>query len=366
MEFKYYLGTKVFFGKDCIFNNRDEFSDFGKRAFIVTGKTSGKKSGALDDVLKVLNQLGISSFIFDRVENNPTLENVEEGGNEAAKFKADFVIGIGGGSPLDAAKAIAVLAVNRMDPRELYTNRFDKKPLPILAVPTTAGTGSEVTPYSVLTNNDAQTKMSFGNNDTFPAVAFLDPRYTLSMSRDTTVNTAIDALSHAIEGYLNKRSMPVSDLIAEQALKIFGECMDSLVKEDFNYDIREKLLYASMLAGMVIAQTGTTLMHGMGYSLTYFKDLPHGKANGLLMREYLKFNYENAGEKIDNILKLLNAESIDELGNILDKLLCQSISLSKEEIDFYASQTMKQKSTYNNLRNVTREDVEVIYQRSVG
>ncbi|MFZ5985560.1 MAG: iron-containing alcohol dehydrogenase family protein [Bacillota bacterium] len=366
MDFKFNIGTRILFGKNCVKENKAVFNEFGSNAVIVTGKTSGKSSGALDDVVEILKEYKISYLLYDNVENNPSLENVKEGGDIARSYKADFIIGIGGGSPLDASKAVAVLARNEIDPVLLYKNVFDNKPLPVIAIPTTAGTGSEVTPYSILTRNDMKTKMSFGNDDTFPVAAFIDPRYTESLSYETTVNTAVDAFSHAMEGYLSKRSMPVSDIMAVEAIKIFGQCTGNLVNKEIDYDTREKLLYMSMLGGMVISHTGTTIIHGLGYSLTYFKDIPHGKANGLLMREYLKYNYEAVRDKIDNVLRLLNISSIDEFGEIIDKLLPKGVVLNKEEMGLYASLAMKQRSTSYNARTVVESDLVNILKNSLN
>ncbi len=364
MQFGFQIGTRVLFGKGCVYANKDILSKFGTRALVVTGKYSAKVSGALGHVEEILKEYNIQYSVYDKVKNNPSLENVAEGGRAAREFNADFIIGIGGGSPLDASKAIAVLAVNNIEPLELYKNVFDNKPLPIVAIPTTSGTGSEVTPYSILTRDDMQTKMSFGNADTFPKVAFLDATYTESMSCETTVNTAVDALTHAIEGYLSKRSTAVSDLLAEEAIKIFGECTEALTNNNISFDIREKLLYVSMLGGMVISHTGTTIMHGLGYSLTYFKDVPHGKANAYFMREYLKYNYDAVSEKISKMLELFKVSSIDEFGDIFDKMIKRDVSLSSEEIRLYASLTMKQRSTANNAREVGESDLVDILNKT--
>ncbi len=364
MQFGFQIGTRVLFGKGCLFANKDILNKSGRRALIVTGKGSAKVSGALDHVEEILRDCNIQFSIYDKVQNNPSLENVAEGGRAAKEFNADFIIGIGGGSPLDASKAIAVLAVNNIEPLELYKNVFENKPLPIVAIPTTSGTGSEVTPYSILTRDDMQTKMSFGNADTFPKVAFLDAAYTESMSSETTVNTAVDALSHAMEGYLSKRSTPISDLLAVEAIKIFGECTEALTSNNIDFDKREKLLYMSMLGGMVISHTGTTIMHGLGYSLTYFKDVPHGKANGFFMREYLKYNYDAVSEKVDKMLKLFKVSSVDEFGDIVDKMLKKDVSLSSDEVHLYASLAMKQRSTSYNAREVAESDLVDILSKT--
>jgi alcohol dehydrogenase class IV len=364
MQFKYEIGTKIFFGKSCLLESAKELTGYGKKAMIVTGPKSGKSSGALADTISVLTSAGIEYFIFSDIQNNPDLENINTAGKAAKSFKPDFIIGIGGGSPLDASKAVAVLAVNEIEPVELFKNVFNNTPLPIIAIPTTAGTGSEVTPYSILTRRDINTKMSFGNVDTFPKVAFMDPRYTESLSPEATVNTAVDALSHAIEGYLSRRSTPISDIYAVEAINIFGECIESLVKNNFNFELREKLLYVAMLGGMVIAHTGTTIVHGMGYSLTYFKDIPHGRANGILMKEYLKYNYDHAKEKIENILKALKMKDIFEFGNIMDLLINNDLKLTEVELELYASLAIKQKSASYNIREVTEKDMVQIMKNS--
>lgn len=366
MQFKFNIGTNILFGRNCIKDNSSVFGSFGRNAVIVTGKSSGEKSGALEDVIEVLKKEEINYTVFDSISNNPSLENVKEAGEAAKRFNADFIIGIGGGSPLDASKAVAVLAVNDIEPVELFRNEFRNKPLPVIAVPTTAGTGSEVTPYSILTRRDMQTKMSFGNPDTFPKAAFIDAAYTESMSYETTVSTAIDALSHAMEGYLSKRSMPVSDILAVEAIRIFGECIGKLLNNTIDNETRDKLIYMSMLGGMVISHTGTTIIHGLGYSLTYFKDIPHGKANGYLMREYIKYNYETVRDKTDNVLRLLNTRSIEEFGEIIDKLLPDRVKLTIEEMNQYASLAMKQRSTSYNARTVTLEDLTGILDKTFG
>jgi alcohol dehydrogenase class IV len=366
MKFKFHIGTKVFFGKDCIRDNSAEFSKLGKKAFIVTGRSSARRSGALDDIMGALGSSGIEYIIFDKIDNNPSLENVCSASREARLAGADFVIGAGGGSPLDAAKAVAVLATNNIEPLVLFGNSFSCKPLPVAAVPTTAGTGSEVTPYSILTRHDLKTKMSFGNEMTFPSAAFLDARYTLSLSPNVEADTAIDALTHAIEGHLGKKSTPATDLMAAEAIRLFGECSSKLLESKLDFNDKEKLLYASMLAGMVISHTGTTIIHGMGYSLTYYKGLSHGRANGLLIKEYLKFNYEQARDKVDNILNLLGYKDISMFGCYLDNLLGMELKLSSKEISDFAALTMLQRSTSNNIRIVQKEDLEAIFRSSFG
>lgn len=363
MQFKFQLPTKVYFGTGCISQNRAELASLGRRALIVTGGRSARESGALADICSELKKFDIEYNIFDKVENNPSVDTVEAGGSEAKRFGADFIIGIGGGSPLDASKAVAVLAVNEIDPVELFKNTFTNKPLAVIAIPTTAGTGSEVTPYSILTRKDLQTKISFGNADTFPVIAFLDPRYTESQPLEVTVNTAVDAFSHCLEGYIGKRRTPASDILALEGIGLFGQCLGCLKTGKIMSEDRENLLYMSMIGGMTIAHTGTTIVHGAGYNLTYFKGIPHGKANGFIMPEYLRFNYDFAADRIDTVLRLLKMDSLDDFGNAMAELLGEAPCLNEEEVARYAAITMTQRSTATNIRPVAISDIEEILRR---
>lgn len=358
MQFKFHMSTKVYFGEGCIGKNVEELTGLGSMAFIVTGGQSAKSSGALSDVCAALERFNIGYTVFDKVENNPSTDTVKRGGTEAKQAGADYIIGIGGGSPLDAAKAIAVLSTNDMEPEQLFTNSFPNKPLPIVAIPTTAGTGSEVTPYSVLTRSDLQTKKSFGNKDTFPRVAFLDPHYTESQPVKVTINTALDAFSHNIEGYISTRSTPTSDILATEGIRLFGCCLDSLKSGSFTLEDRENMLYASMLGGMVISQTGTNLIHTTGYNYTYFKDIPHGKANGYLLAEFLRFNYEADKDRVKNILDLTGFESIDAFAEAIASLTGRAPQINESEVAQYAAIAMKQKGMGYNIRPVQLDDLE--------
>ncbi len=361
MNYSFKMPVTVYQEEECIKKHKEVFKECGSRAFIVTGKHSAKACGALKDITDVLEEENIPYDIFDDVENNPSLENVTEASIKAKAFGADFIIGIGGGSPLDASKAVSVLAANDMEPLELFKMNFNKA-YPIIAVPTTSGTGSEVTPYSVVLRKDLNTKVSFGNSHTFAKYALLDAKYTASLSRNTTINTAVDAFTHSLEGYLSNRATVLSDALALDAIEKFGSCLKDLVDGNMTMEIREKLMYVSMLGGMVIANTGVTIVHGMGYCYTYFKEIPHGKANGLLVKTYLDHIYKLKKDKIDKVLELLKCESIDELGKYLESLLGQSPKITEEEIDEYTKLTLIQKGSITNTAgNLTEEEIKMLW-----
>ena len=360
MEFKYAIPTKIYFGENCIAKNAGIFAQLGKTVMIVTGKHSAKASGALNDVVMVMDKNKIECIIFDEIENNPSVETVEKAGKIAVQKKVDFIIGIGGGSPIDASKAIAVLAANPdIIATDLFKNDFEKV-LPIIAIPTTAGTGSEVTSYSVLVRKDLQTKVSFGTEKTYPQYAFLDAKYTFTLGKSITINTAVDAFTHALEGYLANRSTVISECLSLEAIKTFGKSMRKLANFELDNNDRENLMYASLLGGIIIAQTGVTIAHGMGYCYTFFKDIPHGKANGFIMREYLKLNYDVAKAKIDNVLNALDCSDIDEFADILKAILGDAPKLTVEEIQLYTELTQIQKGSMSNTPHEV--NAEVIYE----
>lgn len=364
MKFEFLLPTQIIFERNCIRKNGHKLAEYGKRAMIVTGRNSARACGALQDVEDALNDNNISYIIYNKIENNPSIETVLDASNIGKTEKVDFVIGIGGGSPIDASKAIGVLIANDIDKKELFLNEFNKS-LPVVAVPTTSGTGSEVTPYSVLLRKDLETKVSFGTKATFPKCAFLDPKYTNSLSIETTVNTAVDAFTHVFESYLSRRSTVLSSAFALDGIRIFGECIEALAENKIDDEIREKLMYVSLLGGIVIAQTGVTIAHGMGYCYTYFKNIPHGKANGLLMDAYIRFNYIEEKEKIDTAMDKMGFKSIDEFTALLGKLLGNPPKLTKEEIEHYTELTLLQKGSMSNTaRKVDKEAIRYLWEQT--
>ena len=337
----------------------------GKKALIVTGKSSARLSGALDDVLAVLPG---EHVLFDQVENNPSVETVMQGGALAKKEGCDYVLAIGGGSPLDAAKVMAVLAVNDMHPLELYKARWPVRALPIVAIPTTAGTGSEVTQYAVLTIEEEETKKGLGGPDLFPQVAYLDPKYTASLPLNVTRDTAVDALSHLVESYLSKRATAASDLAALQGIALWGTTIPALRQGTIDLATRDALLLASSLGGIAIAQTGTTLVHALGYSLTYYHGMPHGKANGICMKAYLEYTKEVAPERVETVLELLELDSLETFGELMDALFfgqVEKVALTPETLADYVTKAMRTNNIKNSLGDPSASALTKILSASI-
>ncbi len=362
MKFKYHMPTEIFFGKDCIKKNASVFAGSGTKALVVTGRNSAKVNGSQRDIFAALDAGGLQYILFDKVENNPSIETVREGAGLACSEKVDFIIAAGGGSPLDAGKAIAVLAKNNIDDDRLFAGNLDNPVLPIIAVPTTAGTGSEVTPYSILTDKKIENKKNLAMPSIFPRYAFLDPLYTESLSRKVTTDTAVDALSHALESFLSKRSTVMSRVFARESLVILGESLRKLSSGDeVDYKLREDLLYASMLAGISIAETGTTVLHAMGYPLTYFRDVPHGMANGILMNAYIEYEYTGQKERVQEVFNAMGVTSPEEFYRLIDSLIGTDFRLSDEEIKRFVQIAGTSSSVKNTLPLPDEGDILRMY-----
>lgn len=363
MELKYFMPTTVLMRQGIVLERSSEFKSFGKKAFIITGKKSSKVNGSLNDVKEALNKESIDYIIFDEIEENPSVETIEKAAELGKANKVDFIIGIGGGSPIDAAKGIGVMINNpKLTGETLFTSE-KLESIDIIAIPTTSGTGTETTQYSILTDHKAKTKKNLGQS-IFPKLSLIDPKYTMDMNVEVTRSTAVDALSHIVEGYLNKNASIITDALVEKSLKIWGKCIPALVKGEFDYETRENLMIASTMAGIIIAQAGTSLPHGMGYPLTYFKGVPHGLANGCLYVEYLKVF--KSREKVEKIHELLGLKSHEELEILLEKLNKIDIEITAEEIKEYAKGMAENKAKLqNHPEEIGFEEIYNIYSRSL-
>ena len=367
---QYFMPTKVVCGEHCIIDNAPLLGELGKKALIVTGLSSAKKNGSLDDVVKALAANGQTFALFDRVTANPTMACAFEAACAAKREACDFVVAVGGGSAMDSGKAAAAIAVNSLPDYALFTTPFDKA-LPVAAVPTTAGTGSEVTQYAILSNDAVQSKSSLASSLLFPRIAFLDARYLLGLNRNTLINTALDALSHAVEGMLGVRASTFTDAAAERGLGAFADCLPALRAGCIDAPaVREELLVAATLDGMVIANTGTIVVHAMGYSLTYFKNLDHGRANGLLLGAYLRFvrrKERDAGtNRVGRILSALGMENLDEFEAAIDGLLGEREKLTAAEIEQYAKTAIRAKHIANGDVKPDEADLREVLTRSLG
>jgi alcohol dehydrogenase class IV len=223
-----------------------------------------------------------------------------------------------------------------------------------------------VTQYSILTNDAAETKTSIATPLIFPKLAFLDARYMSSLKTTTTINTAIDALSHAVEGMLSVRASTLSDALAKESIALIASCFGALPQDKPAFEVREKLLCASTLAGMVIANTGTTAVHALGYSLTYYKHVDHGRANGLLLAPFLAFIEKTAKDRVAEILACMGLTRVEEFAQRLDALLGAREQLTPAEIEHYAEKGSKTGNIANCLIRPEKADLARVLQTALG
>lgn len=363
----YYLPVRFISGENAVLNNAAKIAAFGKHCLIVTGGSSAKKSGALDDVLKALEMHGVSHSIFDAVKPNPTIESVIAGGRFAANEGCDFIIGIGGGSPLDAAKIIAISAANpELDRDGLYSMNWPNGRLPLVLVGTTAGTGSEVTPVSVITDLDGR-KRSFRGDLVYADLAFGDVRYTMSMPLAVTASTAVDAFAHCMESYLSKKANAVSHSFALEGLRMLIQPLKRLAEGELPSEHERNQLYdASILGGMAISITGTNLGHNLGYYMTENHDVPHGYACAMFQPALILHALEHAPDYTGELLRLLNI-SAEELIALLKKLTPDfGIKLSSEEIEALLPRWENVPNLQATVGGVPLEEVRKILTELVG
>jgi len=351
---KFYIPTKIYEEKECVINHSRELAALGKKAMIVTGPNSSRKNGSLDDVTSALDKEGVEYLIFDKVEPNPSLETVMKARDIGVNEGVDFVIGVGGGSPIDAAKAIAVMILHKdKDADYLYATDGDNSALPVAAVPTTCGTGSEATAVSVLTVHESKTKKSAAKR-VFPEISLVDAKYLLGTPKHIICDTAIDALAHLWESYINTTATDYSRMFAIYGMQIWSRSKDALLGDEIGYEDLRNLINASTFAGMAIAHTGTTLCHGLSYDITYEMNMPHGRAVGRSLSGYASFApdmmreavLKNSGfgslEEYDEFYKkICGAEpipetlfnrTVDDMFSKKDKLVLAPFEVTREKL----------------------------------
>lgn len=344
---KLYLPTKIYNEKNCVENHSRELAALGTKALVVTGRHSSRINGSLEDVMSALERENIPYIVFDGIEENPSVESVMQAGNIGAGEQVDFVIGVGGGSPMDAAKAVALAVANPdMDKEQFYRKEGTAAQgklcpaVPVAEVPTTAGSGSEVTPYAILTRTVLPdilltTMPDLGGKNVlphlgkrkkqsishliYPELALVDITYLQTVGRDNCIHTAIDTLAHLIESHLNTNSTGYSRIYSEMGLRTWAKLKDALLRYEIGEEERQRLMHACTLGGMAIAHTGTSIPHGLSYAVTCEMGIPHGKAAGIFLPGYLR-NYGSQDE-VMKVLGLLDFGGVQTFSEFIRELL---------------------------------------------
>ena len=352
----FFCPTQVYLAPHALQHNTAVLGGLGKRCLVVTGKTSAAASGVLADLAEILPGLGIAYEIYDSVEPNPSILTCSEGGQRAKAFDADFIIGAGGGSALDAAKAVAAYATNDVEPMGIY-DPLPVSPLPVVAIPTTAATGSEVNGYAILTVPELGAKRTYSSPKAFPVAAFLDPRYTASLPADLAIATALDAFCHCAESFFSPRATALTKALGVKGADLVWRGLLATEAGDGSEAVRTDLLTGAMLGGICIAHAGTGYPHPMGYNLMLYHGLSHGTACAVFESGYLRRQAAASPEQYGDFLR--GARLTDD---ILDKLAAFAGPLPRltaEEIDRYADLLVGVKNFANSLAPIAA-DAEAI------
>ena len=353
----------------------------GNKAFIVTGRHV-----AVSDMMKQLTALldenGIGCVIFDGITGEPTDTMIENGVKMLKSSGCDFIIGIGGGSPLDSAKAIAAMAVNEGSIADYNGKEITGEILPLAAIPTTAGTGSEATKFTVITDSEKGIKMLLKGDVLVPKLAIVDSSFTVGAPKSVTSATGLDALTHAVEAYTSRKAFSMTDTLAVSAVKRIMKYLPIAYKEPDNSLAREQMSIAALEAGICINNSSVTIVHGMSRPIGALFHVPHGMSNAMLLKECLSFAVSGAYEKFANLGRETGVASgsdsdetaakkfIDSLQNICD--VCEIPTLEQYGIDrdeYYskiskmATDAVASGSPANTVKEVTVDDCIEIYKK---
>lgn len=368
MKIYFSMQAKVYFEPGGLEKHLSEVKNYGRKILIVSGKKSIFKSGLHDRIIKTLSYEGVEYISYPDVNPEPDTEDVEKGTRLCRNEGCDCILAVGGGSAMDAGKAIAVLAANGGSVRDYFGEvEYGNEPLPVVAVPTTCGTGSEVTRFAVIVDKEGRTKKTISSEKIIPKVSILDAELLRTLPQKIVMATGMDAFSHSAESFLSSRADYFSKLYARDSLNLLRKYLPEAYMKPEDKGPREKIFLASLLAGFALNRTGTIIVHGMGYSLTIKHNVHHGTANAVLLPyvfEYLKENgyaeeireleeiWGDTGRLKDFVRRLGLPSTLKEAG------------VNKNEINELADLSLAgtQRSLKNMKINMDRDDFKKILQ----
>ncbi|PKN06233.1 MAG: alcohol dehydrogenase, partial [Deltaproteobacteria bacterium HGW-Deltaproteobacteria-7] len=311
--FSFTGAKKIIFGNGSILTLASHIKELNAQNPLVVIDKNLAKTDLLEKVANVLIPAGIKFTVYDKVVPEPPIELADEGAKIAVKNKCDIIIGIGGGSAMDVAKAIAVIATNQGGAVDyLGLNKVSKPGLPKIMIPTTAGTGSEVTFTAVFVRKNLKKKEGMNSPYLYPELALLDPELTLSLPPAPTAQTGLDALCHAIESYTSVNSSPVSEMFSLEAIALIAENLRTCVHDGKNIVARERMLLGSLYAGIGLANAGVTAVHSLSYPLGGKYGVGHGLANTMMLPAVMAFNLPAALEKFTDVAEAMG-ENVEGL-----------------------------------------------------
>jgi 1,3-propanediol dehydrogenase/alcohol dehydrogenase len=369
---------KIIYGQGSTAQVGEETKKYGNKAMIVTGRNSSKKTGALDKVISSLKSENLQYIVFDKVESDPSVDTVDLGTTIAKEEGVNVIVALGGGSPLDAAKGISAMITN---PGSIvdYEKKEPKIPgVPVIAVPTTAGTGSEVSRFIVITDTKRKVKMLIGGEALIPKAAILDGDLTVMVPPDVTAATGMDALTHSIEAYISKKAQQATDVQALSAIKLISKNLAKSVQNGENMEARNNMLFAQMQAGLAFSNASVALVHAMSRPLGAYFGVPHGLANAILLPRVMEYNRAACPEKFKDIAETMGENtkglSLREASNLAVKAVkelyaetglptkLRDVGVKEESIEALAKDAIQSGSALVNPRKASLEDLVEIYK----
>jgi alcohol dehydrogenase len=390
-EFQMWIPSRTFFGVGAVKNVKEQAGQLGKRALLCAARDSMRKTGALDRVVALLKEAKIDAVVKDDVDPNPTTIAINESAAVFVKEKCDFTVGLGGGSSMDTAKSVALLAANGGKIQDyLVGGPHDdmeglKDAYPIMCITTTAGTGSEVTPWFVITNPETKEKPGTGNDSTMAKISIVDPELMITMPRKVTASTGVDVLFHAMEAYIATCATPFTDLLALRAMELVVQYLKRAMEKGDDLEARSKMAWANTLAGVAIGEgtSSTVAIHAMGHSIGGHTNQAHGMTMAALGPAYLRNTWDACPKRYADLTRIfgiydsdmsereLAEKSADALVALLDKFECR-VSMSDLGVKPEMIDKMIQ-GTYHamayplsvSLKKLSEEDVRRIYEESL-
>jgi alcohol dehydrogenase class IV len=376
ISFNYYLPTNIVFGCGKANQVGELTKPYGKKALIVTGGSSAKKSGLYDRVNKSLIEAGLETVLFDKVKQNPLTTTAIEGAQFACDNGCDVVVAIGGGSIMDCAKAIAFKAVNSGDINDyIYNKLHSENALPLVLIPTTCGTGSEGNGFAVLTNPDNGDKKSLRCNAIIAKVSIVDPECMRTMPKSVLASVGFDALCHSMEAYTSKIAQPFTDALSLYAIKLLAENLVNVYNNPDDIEGWEKITLASTIGGMVINTAGVTLAHGMEHPASGLRDIVHGRGLAALTPTILEASYKGNEAKFTDIAKAFGGSTAQECAGKVRELLkaidlectLSDLGITAEDIPWMAKNCTKVSaaSIANNPVVFSESEIAEIYAKAL-
>lgn len=376
MEFNYFLPVNLVFGSGKVLETGELAKPYGKKALIVTGRSSAKRSGLYDKVNDSLKAAGLETVLFDKVSQNPLTKTAQEGADFAKANGCDVVVAIGGGSIMDCAKAIAFLSKNEGDINDYIYNRLTSDDaLPLILIPTTCGTGSEGNGFAVLTNPDNGDKKSLRCNAIVAKISIVDPECMMTMPKKVLASVTFDALCHNIEAYTSKIAQPLTDAMSIYAIELIANNLVSVYNGTGSKKEWENITMASTIGGMVINTAGVTIAHGMEHPASGLKDIVHGQGLAALTPIVIEASYKGNEEKFAKIAKIFGGESAADCADKIRGLLksidleCKlsDLGIDAEDISWMAENCMKVSaaSIANNPVVFTQEEIAELYRKAL-